>query len=479
MSKTGKRTIVSLMVVVMFAFAAAMIIGYAAETVAETNSVTAVLNSGAKDEIVGLISQRRSELADKTSVAAMQDGVTTASALSTSEASYTVTEKRSMVIKDFDGSYAYLYMELLPSGYAIYDIAKSELLESADVGSGPYEGYSDGSVLYYGGPGNYYVKNGSTYTDISGGASVGSEAAEYFAQRMDEVRQRLAQDEVVSATNAGISVAAANSSTLHLLGEESNISTLCDDAMYYFLLLYGLEAGIFDSSQEDWICSYYDFQSEFGNGGSDLVFANNIYGSCTTVAMGIVLQYYERLGLADTVPSDISGFHNMYDPKVKDPDVKLSQISRSSAVAEYLHQELLYEIFPEYRNTPSSSLTSTTFGLSLYDMRYAIEDYFAEFSLPSYSVTHNLLWLGGPEGKIVKGNPVILGFEGAYEDASGNGGTVGAHSVVAYAYTTTKVGIIDSLDDFMVNFGWYDGNYGQIYIDKSIVDNNVYFNIMS
>ena len=128
---------------------------------------------------------------------------------------------------------------------------------------------------------------------------------------------------------------------------------------------------------------------------------------------------------------------------------------------------------------PSSSLTSTTFGLSLYDMRYAIVDYFAEFSLPSYSVTHNLLWLGGPEGKIVKGNPVILGFEGAYEDASGNGGTVGAHSVVAYAYTTKKVGIIDSLDDFMVNFGWYDGNYGQIYIDKSIVDNNVYFNIMS
>lgn len=48
MSKTGKRTIVSLMVVVMFALAAAMIIGYAAETVAETNSVTAVLNSARK-----------------------------------------------------------------------------------------------------------------------------------------------------------------------------------------------------------------------------------------------------------------------------------------------------------------------------------------------------------------------------------------------------------------------------------------------
>ena len=108
MSKTGKRTIVSLMIVVLLAFAAAMIIGYAAETVAETNSVTAILNSGAKDEIVGLISQRRSELADKTSVAAMQNGVTTASALSTSVASYAVTGKRSMVIKDFDGRYAYL-----------------------------------------------------------------------------------------------------------------------------------------------------------------------------------------------------------------------------------------------------------------------------------------------------------------------------------------------------------------------------------
>ena len=154
MSKTGKRTIVSLMVVVMFALAAAMIIGYAAETVAETNSVTAVLNSGAKDEIVGLISQRRSDYSEKISSVFRQNGLTTASTLSTSEAFYAVTEKRSMVIKDFDGSYAYLYMELLPSGYAIYDIAKSELLESADVGSGPYEGYSDGSALYYGGPGN-------------------------------------------------------------------------------------------------------------------------------------------------------------------------------------------------------------------------------------------------------------------------------------------------------------------------------------
>ncbi len=473
MSKTGKRTIVSLMIVVLLAFAAAMIIGYATETVAETNSVTAILNSGAKDEIVGLISQRRSELADKTSVAAMQNGVTTASALSTSEASYAVTEKRSMVIKDFDGSYAYLYMELLPSGYAIYDLAQSELLESADAGSGPYEGYSDGSALYYGGPGNYYVKNGSTYTDISGGASVGSEAASAFAQKMDVVRQRVEQDNMTSA-QLGVSTAA--SGALHLIGEDSNDSNLCDNATYYFLLLYGLEAGIFASSQSGWESGYYDFGSEFGYGGSDMTFAIDSYGSYTVVATGIVLQYYERLGLADTVPSDISGFHNMYDPKVKDPDVKLSQISRSSAVAEYLRQELLYENFPEYRNTPESSFSSTTFKMSLYDMRYAIEDYFSAFSLPNYSVTRNLLWLGDVANKIRKGNPVLIEFAGSYDYAAGGSGTIGDHVAVAYAYTTTGSGAVD---DFMVNMGKHEGNYGQVYVDKSIVDSNMYFNILN
>ncbi len=385
-----------------------------------------------------------------------------------------VSESRSIILSNFNDMNNYVYIEFQLGGYAIYDRISSEIFERTENGAGPYCNYNANDSLYYGGPMNYYVKVSSGYKNIVDNVIVSKEYGKVLTSNCQEVSLEIIEEQRVEQMLMKSNAQAANSAPIyHYLGENIADSNMCSSAMWYFTVLdiLTMQNSLNSRGGRNTLPS-----ADFGNGiGTDVVFAKNGKGSCSIVALAMVLQYYERSGFMNFVPDDVNNFNLMYDYKVYTEygEQQFSSIDKNLVKAESLHQELLWIMFPEERNK-----IDPNFAIHLKDMQGALGTYLSYHGLDSVSATHRNN-ASGIESQIKKGNPVMVSFQGEYNN--GSIGTVSSHSVVAYAYTSEKVSIWENTLEYVINMGWYgypqhtinnvdypSTTYGTVYINENL-----------
>lgn len=397
--------------------------------------------------------------------------------------------QRNFLLKDFDNKKAFIYIEFDLGGYVIYDRTGEFIYERTEEGSGPYEGYSKPSKLYYGGPLNYYVKENGKYKNIMTGDTITLQEGKLLTENAtDNIREieiqenELFENQILN-TYSEITPYATIRNTY--LGSEISDSNLSIKATNYFPMVTGALRSV------DCL-NIYDFGS--GYGGEDCAMPINRYGSCGLVAMTLAMQYYDKLGIRNMVPDDVSDFKISYD-KLKnnqpiyiydyvdgstnsfDSYSDLSSGYKNAIKSEMLHQELMYR----FKGTVSTSnLNSSTYGSTNTDRQNIANLYFAANigkNLQSATIK-NRSGSSGLIEAVAAGDPVIVSFQGEYRYENGTG-TVGSHAVVCYGYSQKYVGIIHSVQEYFVVSGWNIPSQGTLFISKSVINNNQNFKVFT
>lgn len=407
------------------------------------------------------------------------------------------TIERYLTIKDVDENEKYLYVEYNGGGYAIYDRIAEFIYEKSELGSGPYNEYIDDENLYYGGPSQFYVKENNEYNHIVTGEEATNAEMQEKSMSVEYVRA-----EYTTGENSEMALSAVQSSTnlaTFNLGEElSNDNEYKENANWYFPILamtYGYNYVSNDKIQMTEML-----------GKTDAIMGQNLLGSCTYVALSTVMVYYDRIGKANMVPNDISGFELMYDYSVhfKSDYFKndltlqstnlgplymgnLSDLSKNLMVSEFLHQKLLYDNYEEHRNKGYDQLKreseegTSHFAGTIASLGGKYNKFARANDLSTYSYINNAGTSFLPEA-IVDGNPCIVGLNGDYPGSTPKGS---GHAVVAYGFTGTSYSfpgsspLIYTVDSVICNYGWDSGDaeWLGVGVNKNFIYGNSHFNI--
>lgn len=108
-----------------------------------------------------------------------------------------VKESRTLILNDLYDNDTYLYMEFVDGGYAIYDRNEKFIYERTQSGLGPYSNQSVSDKLYYGGPGNYYIKEMSSIKDLKTYNTISKKVYKSISENLNTIQQKKRRSEYV------------------------------------------------------------------------------------------------------------------------------------------------------------------------------------------------------------------------------------------------------------------------------------------
>lgn len=407
------------------------------------------------------------------------------------------TVKRYTTLKDADNDNDYLYTEFNEGGYAIYDRIGEFLYERSDFGDGPYSNVFNSKDIYYGGPTYYYIKKNNILYEIYNGRKTPQTEFKQITSSIEDIRQDYLDGNINTLSLKNISTL-SNSETYNL-GVNIKDSALSQAAQWYFitiamLLNYGFDNGATLQVYGDNI-----------EAPVDTVCGKNKFGSCVLVALGLMLKYYDDLGIADMIPDDISNFQSMYDfmfatsneylvkyHVIKDlwtvdngrmlPNIKLSNVDKNELRTERIHQELLSWAFPQYIGKDlnyflNKTDSKTTFAFSISNCGDVYNKYANAHGLKNYKFTTRNGVEQVPEN-IVSGNPCILHLDKSTPEIQ-ELPNPSDHAVLCFAFTGKKVLWRYDTYEVYCNFGWQDNpSRGSVCVNAKYVKYNVSANVL-
>lgn len=370
-----------------------------------------------------------------------------------------VKESRTLILNDLYDNDTYLYMEFVDGGYAIYDRNEKFIYERTQSGLGPYSNQSVSDKLYYGGPGNYYIKEMSSIKDLKTYNTISKKLYKSISENLNTIQQKNAEASMLINDLEIIP-------KQHLLGESYD-----SPGQLYFPLMAMLKWQTVDINKKRVnIYPSYD---------GDVLYASNERKSCGFVALGQVLQYYTRMRELDSdninkypklVPDSASSFRKMYDfqGRVLDDNGNIIDISNKEAYkGEYLQQELMNIAF---NGNPQDKYT-----LDLNSLEKLVKDYFAKYGNSRYSLKTRLMTMYA-DTNIKKGNPVFMVMKNGdqYTQSGGVSTLTDGHIAVAYGY----MAVGPFVQEYICNFGWQDENTCIVYINSNVPSHNASLNII-
>ena len=307
-------------------------------------------------------------------------------------------------IQDFSGELFYA-VECAPSGYMIYHPASAVVVESSPSAPSPYR-YFSGSNLYYGGPTEYYIKNGDIYEHTVINESI--------TLAVDVERMKYTSEEISATLNQMKDIALLD---YLATGNKTAYATSVRATS-------GSRGGNLSEDEVEWFkgltqCGYFE-------GGT----GNNTYGCCGFVGLNIIYAFFDKF--VDT--------KYMPDTHWESDDQTLLKNWNDSFT------KVLHDLGPQN-------------GTTSVHIHNISKKYLSNNNISG--IDHTSRYWGFFNANTIKGildNGYPVELFGSLADPpgySGNGKKDG-HAVVAYQYTTS------SGTQYVCHYGW--DNYTEVTI---------------
>lgn len=352
---------------------------------------------------------------------------------------------------DFTGEFNYMFCydkEL--DYYAIYNMDSGKIMERSN--GNVYDGFLD-YKCYYGGFNSYFYQDGNTIYSITDDekANVDDVIANFKEYSEDLMQASIDNSQFKSRENIKIYVEKVLFKSDIVVNNcnksnRTNCRYISNCDYFIFELCNSLYVGEHRSTGSKYCkignynrIGFKEFYRYDGTIYCDTLFPINQKGSCGLVAATMILQFYERNELLNTIPS-------VFYEKAKTELESLKTYSESEVLSEIVHSELI----------SIHGGTSSSF-ISIKDM---LKAYFNAYGMTSISATSSIGYAGlkaaidndnpciitVPKGKsieIMKNDLQDTDTSYKFKDAG--------HVMCTYGYTLDKLGI---LDEFICHTGW-------------------------
>ena len=431
-----------------------------------------------------------------------------------------VTINNSTLLYNFNDKPEYLLVTFDQGGYAIMNRNSRLIYERTISGSNPYNNYIDKYKCYYGGPMNYIYKIKDNYNNIFNNNAIDIDNIKSNIKRIDQNHIDSLSGHANLKDTYNTRSSGYDSVGGHYLSEGNSSGDPWMDfaRAIYFILIDGENCSyqwhtLTRTNPFSFNIDYIMPQSthislvrgsrfhfmKFYEGEPqeyiDAIIPVNRFGSCSMVAATMILQYYNRMEVNNTIPTNRNHWttfntyfngSSLYSPYVNNPLLTES---------EQLHQYLIRLSRPDIQLNDDFFLTDDPvcsyncqhcsptprqqLGTHGTAIKTGIESYFANnSSIDSASVVVNTNVNTNAKRRalakqIYDGNPVWVNIIGDYE-VNGNVNSVGSHAVVAYSYSMKQVWWWKEVEEFTVHFGWITDGYGSVIIAPSVVKNSLY-----
>ena len=401
--------------------------------------------------------------------------------LMSEEIEKTVTISNVKILYDFNEKPTYLLTEFEEGGYAIRFREGETFVERNESFNSIY---TTENVIehrcYYAGPGQYFYKrDGKTYEVRTGQEVIFDRSGD---DEIEEINRQIVEEKKygtmpMSIIDEGYTLLNFNKKEMTMMDAVRGVYFYgMDEYNTRFLPLKSYESWN-DSYNNDCI-NYsiyrYNYQDrkydymrtlKYTVGGEDMLFGDNLYGSCALVAIGMVLQLYDRTDWCDVVPSNTSAWENIqYTYPYSQDCTKHPQLIPSKKDAERLHQYLISLAHP-------GKLPSEEYGTSEDLQVKVINQYAQNLGYSKKIKGKSALYISVKSLIGKQGFPMIATTKGStfsykypVKDDNGNisykNATEDCHAVVAYGYKDSE---------FVCHFGWLRAGYASTIINKSYI----------
>lgn len=330
---------------------------------------------------------------------------TNVNAVSLGSDSSAPSDPESYPLYDFEGDLT-AYCVIYDDGYAIIN-SETETVYESSLSEHPYAGINADRYIYIS-PLNYAYLSGENYYFVGDdGSALSAEAVDKLQSVWEELASR---DIAIKISDTANRVETA---------------ALTDPDMSNITLLYSDVAHLLHASYFILLCEY-SISSPLGDDG-DFPYPDNNGTSCAYVAMTMILQYYERMGLCDLIPSLFDSY--------------LNATSLENSKTQAIH-DMLWEMGGE------------SFAMTDKIVR-VFNEYFDEYGYNAHATYHALY--AGLKDSIDDHRPAIgeigyyKGFFWDTVDGSFTTDYIPNHQVVIFGYTQTSSG---TLQNFICHTGW-------------------------
>ncbi len=401
--------------------------------------------------------------------------------LMSEEIEKTVTISNVKILYDFNEKPTYLLTEFEEGGYAIRFREGETFVERNESFNSIYttENVID-HRCYYAGPGQYFYKrDGKKYEVRTGQEVIFDKSGD---DEIEEINRQIVEEKKygtmpMSIIDEGYTLLNFNKKEMTMMDAVRGVYFYgMDEYNTRFLPLKSYESWN-DSYNNDCI-NYsiyrynhqdrkYDYMRtlKYTVGGEDMLFGDNIYGSCALVSIGMVLQLYDRTDWCDVVPSNTSAWENIqYTYPYSQDCTKHTQLIPSKKDAERLHQYLISLAHP-------GKLPSEKYGTSEDLQVKVINQYAQNLGYSKKIKGKSALYISVKSLIGKQGFPMIAttkgdGFSYKYPEKNEKGDisyvtkSAGCHAVVSYGYKDSE---------FVCNFGWFGAGYGACIVNKNYI----------
>lgn len=357
-------------------------------------------------------------------------------------------------VYDFNSVPLYSLYEF--DGYYMINIRNTGSVLERGEGNSPYYGNKDYDK-YYGGYGEYYICYEGEYKNLCTGEVANKSNISQMQSRMEQLRE-LDYKDYLEAMTTPMPLGAENRNNISKLGK--NISSLIEylysdaDHLYnYFAKEINIDYQLKNkhneiasqtfnkvlytksgSREENYGTIYFrHFGGKLGNSGYDigydLVYPQNLYNSCSIVAMTILLQYYYRIEINLSLLEPI-------EPDILDGTAIIMH-SPLDSPAEIIRSKLA-----KYVNVLSTGSSSTDGAATYVNIDAGFDRYFKAYNIEAESI--HFTSYTNIKDAIDGGHPSIMTIgAGIGYDSDGFSEDVSRHNVVVYGYTTNSLGVMD------------------------------------
>ena len=361
-----------------------------------------------------------------------------------------------------DANYLLCYDDNL-NWYAIVNRISGDVLERRESSS-PYDYYLD-FKCYYLGFGNYFYLDGNNLVSIDGDAifDINNLPIDMINNSNDLFNRTIENGTFKSKEEIQSFVQENESSAISLCGASNRNNTVyCDYGWYWICLMNALQQNQVKYEPNHRI-GYCTFTKYNGDEYEDILFPINNGYSCGEVAATMLLQFYERNQILNTIPDFIYN-----DSYVTIPTTDLGD-NINYTVAQRVHNEICIK---------SSYIGG---GSTFTTIKDAINAFLADNGIYGISATSSV-FDASVKSAINNDDPAILfsipnttGYVAHLYDNQYESKDVSSHAMLAIGYTK---GWFGTVDEYICHAGWNeakDSNY--TYVKTFVSRNNIIGNV--
>ncbi|MCI8729482.1 MAG: hypothetical protein HFK07_06650 [Clostridia bacterium] len=408
--------------------------------------------------------------------------------LMSEEIEKTVTISNVKILYDFNEKPTYLLTEFEEAGYAIRFREGETFVERNESFNSIY---TTENVIehrcYYAGPGQYFYKrDGKTYEVRTGQEVIFDKAGD---DEIEEINRQIVEEKKygtmpMSIIDEGYTLLNFNKKEMTMmdavrgvyfygLSEHNNTFARLTPEMSWSqkhdeeCIKYGIKYVGIDKKN-------YENNLFYNIGGEDLLFGDNIYGSCAMVSIGMVLQLYDRTDWCDVVPSNTNAWERIqYDCPYIHQFANHPKLNTDKKDAERLHQYLISIAHPNKK-----PFDDRTYEVSTTEITNIINKYIKNLGYSNKIKGKNALSISVKSLIGKNGYPMIActsstKYSFTYTNEYGLISTVnknGAHAFVVYGYKNSE---------YVCHLGWHgEGGYADAIINSRYIGSWRYIDIL-